>query len=103
MGNNLVTGAANDRYGPVSFVSTLATIFVLEFIEWITFPFALLLIYYVLPILLVIDLIIYAVLAKRLGTLGQVGRGILIGSLSVPVSVVVFTAGFVVAHAIGPI
>jgi hypothetical protein len=48
-------------------------------------------IYYVLPALLAVDLV------------GQIGRGILIGSLAAPVSVVTFTVGFVVAHAIGPI
>jgi hypothetical protein len=103
MENGLATGTANDRYGPVSFMATLATILTLEFIEWITVPYVLLAIFYVLPVLLVIDLMIYAILAKRHGTLGQIGRGILVGSLAVPVSVVVFTVGFIVAHAIGPI
>jgi hypothetical protein len=104
MSNSLVTGAAKCRYGPVSFVSTLVTILAVEFAAWVTaIPYPPLMIYTVPPVLLVVDLVAYAILARRPGALGQIGRGILIGSLSVPVSVVVFTIAFIVAHAIGPI
>lgn len=92
------------RYGPVSFVSAVVTILAVEFAIWaIATPYPILAVVYVLPALVVIDLVVYVVLARRPDQLGQVGRGMLIGSLSAPVSVLVFTAGFIVAHAIGPI
>jgi hypothetical protein len=104
MENEILTRATEHRYGPVSFVSALVGTFAMEFVAWVSaIPYVIITIIYVLPALLVVDLAVYALLAKRPGALGQVGRGILIGSLSVPVSLIVFTAGFVVAHAIGPI
>ncbi len=92
------------KYGPVSFISALANILVLEvvtcfFLPWM--PFVALL-YFVTPVL-VVDWVLAVVLVMRPGTLGQVGRGMLIGSLSAPVSVALSAAGFIVARAIGPI
>ncbi len=102
--NEPTTRSATHRYGPVSFVSALVSVLVAEFAAWIAaLSYLMPLFYYVLPALLVVDMIAYAVLAKRPGTWGQVGRGILIGSISVPVSLIVFTAVYLVAQAIGPI
>ncbi|MDI3313722.1 MAG: hypothetical protein QJR12_05395 [Mycobacterium sp.] len=104
MQNSSPTKTAEDRYGAVSFLVALVTTLAVELAAWIaTLSYVIPLFLYVLPTLAVVDLVVYGVLAKRPGTAGQVGRGILIGSLSVPVSLVVFTAGFVIAQAIGPI
>lgn len=81
MGNGSVTDVSEYRYGLASFMSSLMTIFAIEFAEWITVPYVyitIVTIIYVLPALLVIDLVVYAALARRSGTLGQVGRGILL-------------------------
>lgn len=104
MENGSATVATTRRYGPVSFVSALVTILAVEFAAWATAtPYPILTVIYVLPAVAVADLAVYAFLARRPDKLGQVGRGMLIGSLSAPLSVLVFTAGFIVAHAIGPI
>lgn len=104
MENVSMTAAATYRYGAVSFVSALVTILAVEFATWaFAIPYPILVVVYVLPALAVADLVVYVLLARRSGKLGQAGRGILIGSLSAPVSVLVFTAGFTLAYAIGPI
>jgi hypothetical protein len=106
MDNSSVTSVSGYRYGLASFVSSLMTIFAIEFAEFITIPYVYITtvtIIYVLPALLVVDLVVYAVLARCSGTLGQIGRGILIGSLAVPMSAVVFTAGYVAIRVIGQI
>jgi hypothetical protein len=96
--------ATAHRYGPLSLVSALVSVLAAEFAGWFfAIPYVILTLIYVLPVLAAIDLVVYFALATRPGTAGQVGRGILIGSLSVPVSLVVFTLGFMAAQAIGPI
>ncbi|BCO33847.1 hypothetical protein [Mycobacterium heckeshornense] len=104
MQKSSLTGTAKDRYGVKSFLAALVTSLAVEIPAWAAAMYYVLpLFIYVLPALAVIDLAVYSLLAKRPGTAGQIGRGILIGSLSVPLSAVVFTVGFIVAHAIGPI
>ncbi|OBF63192.1 hypothetical protein A5753_12950 [Mycobacterium sp. 852002-51971_SCH5477799-a] len=44
-----------------------------------------------------------ALIARAPGRWGQVGRGMMIGSLSGPISILIFVPAFIVAHAIGPI
>lgn len=89
------------RYGPASFVAALGNTLVLEYITWLFLPwlsyFALII---VLPVL-VVDLALSGVLAARPGTLGQIGRGMLIGCLSVPLTVVIFALGTLTLHAVG--
>lgn len=62
--------------------------------------------YFVTPVLIV-NWVLAGVLSSRPGTMGQVGRGMLIGSLSAPISVALFTATFfivfTVSRAVGPI
>jgi hypothetical protein len=101
MENDSTASAAEDRYGPASFVAALANILVVEFITWAFLPWmTFLAFFFVLPVL-VVDLVPAAVLATRPGKLGQVGRGMLIGWISAPVSMAVFSVGVIIARAIG--
>jgi hypothetical protein len=103
MENDSTAGAAKDRYGPASFVAALVNMFVVEFATWIFLPWMTFLAFlFVLPVL-VVDLVPAAVLAIRPGKLGQVGRGMLIGWISAPVSMAAFSVGVIVARAIGAI
>lgn len=95
----MVAGAAKNRYTAAAFAATMGNILVVEFVTWIFFPWMPLLLV-VLPLLLV-DLAVSAVLASRPGTLGAVGRGMLIGWLAAPVSLVVFIPAYLAGAAMG--
>lgn len=97
--NGLAAGASDDRYGPLSFAVALAHILVVDGATWVLMPWS---IVFVLPEAL-IYMAISAVIARGPGKVGQVGRGMLLGSLSGPLSLIVFISGWAIAHAIGPI
>lgn len=84
------------RYGPVSFQVALVHILVVDLIAWIFFPLFILLVI-ALPIL-ILYLVIAALIAKAPGTTGQIGRGMLIGSLSGPLSLAVYIPCFMLVH-----
>lgn len=93
---------SNDRYGPLTFAAAIVHVFVIDLVTWLfcfpTWPYAI----FVLPITLAY-IAICAVIARAPGRSGQVGRGMVIGSLSGPLSLLIFIPAFVVAGAIGPI
>jgi hypothetical protein len=60
------------------------------------------LVFIVLPITLAY-IGISALIARAPGRCGQVGRGMMIGSLSGPLSLLIFIPAFIIAQAIGPI
>jgi hypothetical protein len=95
-------GRPNDRYGPLSFAIAILHLFVVDLITWLIavsmWPFLI----FVLPITLVY-VAVSALVARAPGRWGQVGRGMMIGSLSGPISILIFIPAFVVAHALGPI
>ena len=97
--NNSAEPTLKPRYGPVTFLAALINILIVEFAIWLTLPWFLLTIY-VLP-LLVIDLAIAALLNSRPGTPGQIGRGMLIGLIAAPLTLVVFVPGLWLAQALG--
>ena len=76
------------NYGPVSLVAALGTILLAEMALWVVMPWYLLALY-LLPLLLV-DLVVAVVLKSRLGKLGQIGSGMLVGLLAVPAALAVF-------------
>jgi hypothetical protein len=90
---------SKNRYGPVSFVVALAHILIVVVFMWLLAPYSIVL---VLPEVLVY-MAFSAVLARGPGKIGQVGRGMLIGSLSGPLSVIIFVPVWIIAEAIGPI
>jgi hypothetical protein len=91
----------NGRYGPISFLVALAHIFVIDFVTWLFIPWL------VLVLLAIPGLLVYlgisAVVARASGKAGQVGLGMLWGSLSAPLSVLIFVPVWLIAQAIGPI
>jgi len=99
----MVNGAAAQplraHYGPVTFLAALANISIVEVAVWWFVPWFLLAVY-VLP-LLVIDLVVAAILKSRPGTLGQIGRGMLIGLISAPAALALFWPGFMLVQALG--
>lgn len=59
---------------------------------------------FVLPVVLVyIAISAFVAWAWPSGVVGQLGRGMFIGSLSGPLSLIIFGAAWAIAHAIGPI
>ena len=90
---------AKSSYGPVTFGVAVLHIFIVEFTTWLFMPYS---IVFVLPVVL-IYMAIAAVVMQASGRMGQIGRGMLIGSLSGPLSLLIFGAVWAIAHAIGPI
>jgi hypothetical protein len=99
MTTELTADRSNDRYGPLSFTVTMMHILVVDLTIWIFMPYSIVM---VLPVVLVY-MALSVVIARRPGKLGQVGRGMLLGSLSGPLSLILFAAVWAIAHAIGPI
>lgn len=101
MAEGLVIDPSTTRYGPVGFSAAMVNILVLEYVTWLFIPW-LTLALFALPVILV-DVAVSALLTKCAGRLGQAGRGMLIGCMSAPVSMVIFIPAIIIAHAIGPI
>ncbi|MGE2832692.1 hypothetical protein [Mycobacterium sp. SMC-4] len=99
MTNQSERQALKPGYSPVTFLSALVNILVVEFALWTVLPWFLLTIY-VLPLLL-IDLVVAGVLNSRPGTAGQIGRGLLIGLIAAPLTLVVFVPGLWLAQGLG--
>jgi hypothetical protein len=86
-------------YGPVTFLVAVLHLFVVELATWLLMPYS---IVFVLPIVL-IYMAVSALVMRASGTVGQIGRGMLIGSLSGPLSLLIFGAAWAITHALGPI
>ncbi len=99
MATELTVNRSNDRYGPLGFAVTMVHILIVDLTTWIFMPYSIVL---VLPVVL-IYMALSAVIAWRPGKIGQLGRGMLFGSLSGPLSLIIFAAVWAIAHAIGPI
>lgn len=97
-----VIDASQSRYGPISFAAALANVFVVEIVTWLFVlpmpPLALI----VFPASLAYTALCAAI-GKAPGKIGQAGRGMLLGSLASPLSLIIFIPAFIIAHAIGPI
>lgn len=91
--------ASESLYGPVTFLVAVLHLFVVEVATWLLMPYS---IVFVLPVVL-IYMAVAALVMRASGTLGQIGRGMFIGSLSGPLSLLIFGAAWAIAHAIGPI
>lgn len=97
MVNHPAAQPLTSRYGPVTFISAVANIVVVEVAVWTFLPWFVLVIF-VLPLLLV-DLAIAVVLRARPGVAGQVGRGMLIGTIAAPATLAVLLPGLLIAQA----
>ncbi|WP_240631729.1 MULTISPECIES: hypothetical protein [Mycobacterium] len=91
--------ASKSLYGPVTFLVAVMHLLIVEVATWLLMPYS---IVFVLPVVL-IYMAVAAFVLRASGTLGQIGRGMLIGSLSGPLSLLIFGAVWAIAHAIGPI
>jgi hypothetical protein len=92
---------ATGLYGPVTFAAAAVNVLVLDFVTWVW-----MLAWYMLPVVVlpvvVVDALIAWGLTRGRGPVVQVGRGMLIGCLVAPLTVVIFTAAWAIAHALGP-
>jgi hypothetical protein len=90
------------RYSAVSFVAMAVNVLALDFLTWVY-----LLAWYMIPVLVLPVVITDAVIAWGLtrgrGAIAQVGRGMLIGCIVAPLTVVIFTAVWAIAHLLGPV
>lgn len=90
-----------DRYGPRTFSLVLVHIFVVELATWLLMPYS---IVFVLPVVLVyMAIAAFLAWAWPPGAVGRLGRAMFIGSLSGPLSLILFGTAFAIAHAIGPL
>jgi hypothetical protein len=89
------------RYGPITFVAALANTLLVGLATWYFLPWFALAVF-VLPILLV-DLALGAILATRAGAMGHVGRGMLIGLITAPMTLLVFLPGLLLVQELGVI
>jgi hypothetical protein len=80
-------------------LAALTNILVVEVAVWLFLPWFVLAVF-VLPLLL-IDLAMAAILRARPGTAGQIGRGMMIGLISAPMTLAVFLPGLLLAQAMG--
>nr|WP_231974918.1 hypothetical protein [Mycobacterium sp. E1747] len=74
----------------------------MDFVTWLFVLPLWPLVFIVLPATLVY-IGVGALIGLASGRLGQIGRGMMIGSLSGPLSLLIFIPAFVIAGAIGPI
>lgn len=97
-----VNGRLKCQIGPISFVAALTNILMLNLSMWLFYIATFRGYAFFLPFFGV-NLLVSVALSLLRGSLGQAGRGLLIGWLSVPMSLVLFISGFALANAIGPI
>jgi hypothetical protein len=81
------------------FAAALGNILLVEFICWVFLPWFLAAVF-AIPVLLV-DLAVSALLSRRGGTLGQLGRGMLIGWIAAPLTLAIFLPAYAMAGSLG--
>lgn len=94
--------AAERRYGRAGFLAAALTILLLELLAWVFMLYWYLLPVTVLPAVVIVAVIGYVCTRAR-GTVHQVGRGMLVGCLSAPLTVAIFIPAWIIAQAIGPL
>jgi hypothetical protein len=91
-----------NRYGAAGFVAACVNMLLLEFVTWVFMPWFLVVPYVLVPVL-AIDALISGVLMRMSGRASQIGRGMLIGCISAPLTAFLAITTIIVAHAVGPI
>jgi hypothetical protein len=89
------SGSLGIRYSAVTFAATLANMLAVELGTWVFAPYFMLAVF-TAPLLLV-DLAVALFLVRRPGRSGQIGRGMLIGWISVPLSAIAFLSIVLIA------
>ncbi len=91
--------SAYEKYGPAGLIAAMVNILFIELVVWLLLPWFYLAVFLV-P-LLIIDAGASALLARRTGVVGQVGRGLLIGCMAGPAAVVFFVPLYMAVDAAG--
>ncbi|WP_156442372.1 hypothetical protein [Mycobacterium sp. IS-1556] len=86
------------RYGPATFVAALGNTLVVGLATWYFIPWFALVVF-TIPLLL-LDFAIGVVFVTRPGAMGQVGRGMLIGLIAAPLTLLLFLPGLLLVQAI---
>jgi len=87
------------RYGAAGFLAATLNVLLGNLAAWFAFPYFLLYLLFV-PVI-VVDLVVAAVLVRRPGRGGQIGRGMLVGLMSVPLAPAAIAAGYAIAVVAG--
>ncbi len=87
------------RYGAAGFLAATLNVLLGNLAAWFAFPYFLLYLLFV-PVI-VVDLVVAAVLVRRPGLGGQIGRGMLVGLISVPLAPAAIAAGYAIAVVAG--
>ena len=90
---------AAQRYGAPGFLAATLNVLLGNLAAWFAFPYFLL--YLLFAPVIVVDLVVAAVLVRQPRVLGQIGRGMLIGLISVPLAPVAIAAGYGLAAVAG--
>ena len=98
MADHSTVGTPQNRYGLITFVVAQVHVLIVGLFTWLFIPYSAVV---VLPGVL-IYMGVSALIAMNQGTIGQVGRGMLIGSAAGPLSLLVFIPVWIIAKAIGP-
>jgi len=93
------TRPSAQRYGPITFTAALGNSLLVGLATWYFLPWFALAVF-VLPVLLV-DLALGVVLATRSGAMGQLGRGMLIGLIAAPLTLLIFLPGLLLVQELG--
>jgi hypothetical protein len=93
------TDPSAQRYGPITFVAALGNSLLVGLGTWYFLPWFALAVF-VLPVLLV-ELALGVFLATRSGTMGQLGRGMLVGLITAPMTLLVFLPGLLLVQELG--
>lgn len=96
-----VEPTVENRYGPAGFIAAAVTVTVLELLAWVFLLWA----WYLVPAIVlpavIVDLLIGYGLTRVNGTAGQVGRGMVIGGIAAPLTVLLFIPCWLAAGALG--
>ncbi|ODR07135.1 hypothetical protein BHQ15_11650 [Mycolicibacillus koreensis] len=87
------------RYGAAGFLAAGLNVLLGNLAAWFAVPYFLLYLLFV-PVI-VVDLAVAAALVRRRGRSGQIGRGMLIGLISVPLAPAAIAAGYAIAAVAG--
>lgn len=89
-----------DRYSLATFAAAAANIFIVGMIMWIFAPYTIFFLQFY--VFLLADIALSVVLLRRSGKSSQIGRGMLIGLLVVPATIIVYVPIYLIVGALGP-
>jgi hypothetical protein len=100
MNDQAQVAASTTRYGRASLLAAIVTIVFFETVTWFLVPAFYALLVFVLPLMLVV-VAVGAICVACGGVTAQVGRGMMIGSVTAPLSLLLFGGGYLLAEGAG--